>query len=170
MIALRRFLPFALAAGVTALAVPAVHAAAALPAAATTPLQVTLPAPTGPDQIGTVSLHLVQAGWRDPWVPGRTRELMISLWYPALQADLYPAAPYIEPGAWTSLEQFEGIPAGSALVPQTVGHQGAPVELQPGGLPVILDSPGSKEDRSADTMLVEDLAEPRLPGGDHRPD
>jgi predicted dienelactone hydrolase len=161
MMALRRFLPLALAAGVAAAlatsAAPAALARAAAPAATATPLQPTLPAPTGPDVVGTVSLHLVQAGRPDPWVPGRTRELMISLWYPARHAGRYPAAPYMEPGAWASLEHNQGIPA-SVVVPQTAGHQGAPVARQPGGLPVILYSPGSQEDRSVDTVLVEDLA------------
>jgi predicted dienelactone hydrolase len=153
MKASRRFLLSALAAGVAA----ALATAAAPAAAATTPLQLTLPAPTGPHQIGTVSLHLVQAGRPDPWVPGRTRELMVSLWYPARDADRYPTAPYMEAGAWASLRHNQGIPS-SVVVPQTAGHKGAPVDSQPGGLPVILYSPPETGDRSADTVLVQDLA------------
>ncbi|HEX4701503.1 MAG TPA: hydrolase [Pseudonocardiaceae bacterium] len=146
-----RFVPLALAAGlVTALAT-------ATPAAATTPLQLTLPAPTGPDQIGTVSLHLVQNGRPDPWVPGRTRELMISLTYPARHADRYPTAPYMDPGAWESLGQ-SAFRLGSALVPQTAAHEGAPVDRHPDGLPVILYSPPSGGDRSFNTVLVQELA------------
>jgi hypothetical protein len=74
---LRRVIPLALTAGMAATLVAAGPAVAS-----TAPIQLTLPAPTGPDQIGTVSLHLVQAGRPDPWVPGRTRELMTSLTYP----------------------------------------------------------------------------------------
>ena len=37
------------------------------------PPRLTLPPPTGPHRAGTVSLHLV----------GRSRELMVSVWYPA---------------------------------------------------------------------------------------
>ena len=174
MITLRRFAPFALASGVAAAlataaplaalaattlpAVPTTAAPAAIPAHAAAPLQVTLPAPTGPDQVGTVSLHLVQADRPDPWVPGRSRELMISLWYPARQAGRYPVAPYMEAGVWASFEQNRGIPVGSTLPPLTAGHEGAPVDRQPGGLPVILYSPASTADRSADTVLAEDLA------------
>lgn len=148
---LRRLIPLALAAGMgTALV------AAGPAVASTAPIQLTLPAPTGPDQIGTVSLHLVQAGRADPWVPGRTRELMISLTYPARHADRYPTAPYLEPGAWQAFEQ--SISVSSVLVPQTAAHAGAPVDRHPGGLPVILYSPPSGGDRSFNTVLVQNMA------------
>ena len=149
----RRFMPIALTAAMAAAMATAVPAVAS-----TAPVQLTIPAPTGPDQIGTVSLHLVQAGLPDSFVPGRTRELMISLTYPARQAGRYPVAPYMEAGAWQALEQDLNIPAGSVLVPQTAAHAGAPVDRQPGGLPVILYSPPSGGDRSFNTALVQDLA------------
>jgi dienelactone hydrolase len=149
----RRLIPLALTAGVAAALL-----AAAPALASTAPLQLTLPGPAGPDQIGTVSLHLVQAGRPDPWVPGRTRELMISLTYPARHAGRYPAAPYMEAGAWESFQQDLNIPAGSVLVPRTAAHEGAPVDRHPGGLPVILYSPPSGGDRSFNTALVQDLA------------
>ncbi|HEX4700758.1 MAG TPA: hydrolase, partial [Pseudonocardiaceae bacterium] len=151
--ALRRFLPLALAVGMAA-----ALATSGPAAASTAQLQLTFPAPTGRHAIGTVSLHLVQAGRPDPWVPGRTRELMVSLWYPARDVAGRPAAPYMEAGAWASLELNRGIPAGSVVVPQTVGHDGAPVDRRPGGLPVILYSPPSTGDRSVNTALVQDLA------------
>jgi dienelactone hydrolase len=151
--ALRRFLPLALAVGMAA------AVAAADPAAASAaPLQVTFPASTGPHAVGTVSLHLVQAGRPDPWVPGQTRELMVSLWYPAHDVDPYPVAPYMPAGAWASLEHNRGIPAGSVAVPRTAGHDGAPADRRPGGLPVVLYSPPSTGDRSVNTALVQDLA------------
>jgi dienelactone hydrolase len=102
-----------------------------------------------------VSLHLVQAGRPDPWVPGRTRELMISLTYPARHADRYPTAPYMEAGAWKS---FQHTRLTAALVPQTAAHEGAPVDRRPEGLPVIVYSPPSGGDRSFNTVLVQDLA------------
>lgn len=148
---LRRLIPLALTAGMTAALVAAGPAVAS-----TAPLQLTLPAPTGPDSLGTVSLHLVQADRPDPWVPGRTRELMISLTYPARHADRYPTAPYMEAGAWEAFQQ--SISLSSVLVPQTAAHEGAPVDRHPGGLPVILYSPPSGGDRSFNTVLVQDLA------------
>lgn len=149
---LRRLISFALGVGVTAALVAAGPAAAS-----TAPVQLTLPAPTGPNQIGTVSLHMVQAGRPDPWVPGRTRELMISLTYPARHADRYPTAPYMDPGAWQAFQQSPPS-LRSALVPQTAAHEGAPVDRHPGGLPVILYSPPSGGDRSFNTVLVQELA------------
>jgi len=154
--ALRRLLPFATAAGVAAALATAVPAVPAL--AASAPLQLTLPAPTGRDQVGTVSLHLVQNGRQDPWAPGRARELMVNLTYPARHADRYPTAPYMTPGAWASFEHNQGIPAGSVIVPQTAAHEGAAVDRRHGGLPVILFSPGFQGDRTQDTALVQDLA------------
>ncbi|TDC14108.1 hypothetical protein E1261_44235, partial [Kribbella albertanoniae] len=64
-------------------------AAVATPAAATgsraTPaVQLRFPRPTGPFHVGTTELHLVDAGRTDPWVTGRARELMVSVWYPAV--------------------------------------------------------------------------------------
>jgi predicted dienelactone hydrolase len=155
--ALRRFLPLLLAAGVSAVTAAAVPAVAST-TPSTAPLQVTLPAPTGPDPVGTVSLHLVQSDRPDPWVAGRPRELMVSLWYPTRHVERYPTAPYIPDAAWTSLEQNIGIPVGSVAVPQTAGHDGAPVDRAPGGLPVVLYSPPSSGDRSYNTTLVQNLA------------
>jgi dienelactone hydrolase len=147
---LRRLIPLALTAGIAAAVV-----AAAPAVASTAPVQLTLPAPTGPDRIGTVSLHLVQAGRPDPWVPGRTRELMISLTYPARHADRYPTAPYMQAGAWQSFQQSR---LSAALVPLTAAHEGAPVDRRPHGLPVIVYSPPSGGDRSFNTVLVQNLA------------
>ncbi|MFI9756673.1 hypothetical protein ACIHFB_01895 [Streptomyces sp. NPDC051963] len=64
---------------------------AGTPASARTPTarrsakRLRLPEPTGPLTIGTVSLRLVDRTRRDPWMPSLpNRELMISVWYPAL--------------------------------------------------------------------------------------
>lgn len=43
-----------------------------------------LPEPTGPHPVGTTSLRMNDTSRPDPWVPkARSRELMVSLWYPA---------------------------------------------------------------------------------------
>jgi hypothetical protein len=47
-----------------------------------------LPEPTGPGPVGTTSLYLKDVSRPDPWAEGvNARELMISLWYPAVPAD-----------------------------------------------------------------------------------
>ena len=119
---------------------------------------LTLPAPTGGEPIGTVSLHLVDPSRLDPWAPTRRpRELMVQLWYPAQHERGYPAAPWISPGAVAHFEASWNIPHGSVRLPTTSGRVGAPV-LRQGPCPVLLFSPGYGMDRSAGTSLVEELA------------
>jgi hypothetical protein len=49
--------------------------------------QLTFPPPTGRYAVGTVSLHLVDYDRDDPfWETPHPRELMVSLWYPAVRA------------------------------------------------------------------------------------
>ncbi len=134
-----------------------VGSAAAGPAPA--PVRMTLPTPTGPHQIGTVELHLVDPTRTDPWAPGHpVRELMVQVWYPARDAAPYPVAPWLAPGAVASFEQHQEISPGSVTLPLTHGHVGAPVDRSGRPLPVLLYSPGMHEDRAVGTTLVEDLA------------
>lgn len=42
-----------------------------------------LPKPTGPYAIGTISYHLIDQNRNDPHAPGAKRELMVQVWYPA---------------------------------------------------------------------------------------
>jgi dienelactone hydrolase len=154
---LRRMLPFAVAAGVAATLATVVPAVPAV--ADSAPIQLTLPAPTGPHQIGTVSLHLVQQGRRDPYVPDIPyRELMVSLTYPARHAGRYPTAPYMTAHAWASGVDGLGAPAGSLIMPQTAAHEGAPVDRHHGGLPVVLFTGGAGETRTDATAIVQELA------------
>ena len=47
-----------------------------------------LPEPTGPCPVGTTSLCLTDTSRPDPWAAGvSARELMVSLWYPAVPSD-----------------------------------------------------------------------------------
>ena len=130
-----------------------------IPASTSGPVVLTLPAPTGPDQVGTVSLHLVDPSRRDPWVPDHPmRELMVSLWYPAIATARYPTAPWMLPGAAAHFLAGLGIAPGAVTLPRTAGHLGAPVDRRSGAWPVLLYSPGSHTDRAIDTALVQDLA------------
>ncbi|WP_374777625.1 hypothetical protein [Streptomyces sp. NBC_01310] len=64
----------------------------ATPAAAATAPAVTpestsrleLPRPTGAFTVGRDTLHLVDRERKNPWVPAAERELLLSLYYPAL--------------------------------------------------------------------------------------
>jgi hypothetical protein len=139
---------------------PAVAAALALVAgtpASAAPLRLTLPEPTGPHSVGTVSLHLIDPARQDP---GATtpRELMISLWYPARSVAGYPRAPWLAPGAAAQFALDNGARPGDLQVPLTHGREGAPVDGCGDRLPVVLYSHGNDSFRSANTMVVEELA------------
>ena len=124
---------------------------------ANAPVQLTLPEPTGPHRIGTVSLHLIDHTRTDPFVPDqRTREIMVQLWYPAARTAGYPTAPWLSPGAVPHFEASNGLPPGAVRLPRTHGHVGAPV--LPGRDPVLVYSPSFGGDRGFATAQVEDLA------------
>lgn len=165
-----------LAAGVVALGLPASACGAApLTHEHGVRLRLTLSAPTGPHAIGTVQLHLVDYSRRDPWVPSRPRELMISIWYPAVSAGSYPQAPWMPQRAGTLfLSQLVGslpssggrlpppsgkpptIPLPGVQLPVTHARDGAPV-LSPGTYPLVLYQPGQGDVRELGTGLVSDL-------------
>jgi len=124
-----------------------------------TPVQLTLPAPTGQHQVGTVSLHLVDPSRPDPWVPTQSaRELMIQMWYPAATVRGYPKAPWLTPATARGYEQSNGLPAGVLTWPTTHAHLGAPLDQRRGGRPVVVYSHGLGGERTETTSLVEDLA------------
>ncbi|MEU5696500.1 hydrolase [Actinosynnema sp. NPDC020468] len=157
----RRTLLAAAAATAVTTAVTSTAPAVARPAAASPagPPRLTLPAPTGPHPVGTVSLHLVDSSRTDPWRPSRpTRELVVQLWYPARPGDAHPLAPWMSPGAAALFEQGQGIPPGVLLLPVTHARQAAPVDRGRCGRSVLLYSPGLRSDRSVGTALVEELA------------
>src|SRR3954468_22176860 len=130
--------------------------------------RLTLPAPTGRYPVGTVDLHLIDHSRANPWTatPPR-RELMVSLWYPATDADRYPRAPHMLPAAAAHFGSAAGagstlydIPARSVdfAATRTSGHEGAPVARHKRPFPVVLYSPGAGDPRTWETTEVQDLA------------
>ncbi|GAA1984485.1 hypothetical protein [Amycolatopsis minnesotensis] len=125
-----------------------------------------LPPPSGPAQVGTASLRLVDPARHDPWKPEKPyRELMVSVFYPARDAERYPVAPHMLPGAAKAYDEFAG--PGNAGVPtglvdwaatKTHSHVGAPVDLRGGPRPVVLYGAGAGDPRTWNTTAVEDLA------------
>ncbi|MFE6504813.1 alpha/beta hydrolase family protein [Kitasatospora sp. NPDC057738] len=167
----RRMLGTALALGAVAplgLARTASAAPAAAPASspapssgATSPSRLTLPAPTGPFPVGMVPLHLRDESRLDPNArPGKFRELMATVWYPARTADAaaYPLAPWMTEGALKAFLDDVGFPLPVSLAPITAGHQGAPVHRAGRPLPVILYSHGAGGHRGDHTIVVQELA------------
>ncbi|MER5786527.1 acetylhydrolase [Streptomyces mobaraensis] len=125
------------------------------------PARLTLPAPTGPFPVGMVPLHLRDESRLDPNArPGRFRELMATVWYPAraADADAYPLAPWMTEGALKAFLDDVGFPLPPALAPLTAGHQGAPVHRSGRPLPVVLYSHGAGSHRADHTIVVQELA------------
>lgn len=115
--------------------------------------QMSLPPPTGPAKVGTVTLHLVDRSRPEPWVAGVPhRELMVQLWYPARTVRGHPRADWVSPGVAARINP----PDSGFTLPVTHGHVGAPPA--PGRHPVVLYSPGFALERTANTALVEELA------------
>ncbi len=154
----------------TALAAVGVGVGAAQPKAVAAPaarrVRLTLPAPTGPYPVGTVSQRLVDHGRPDPWVASRpSRELMVSVRYPARDVEGYPRAAQLSPGeaaGFDRLNSFGGVPRGSVdwAATRTFAHQGAPPARARRGAarPVVLYSPGVGDPRSLGTTLTDELA------------
>jgi hypothetical protein len=145
-----------LAATVLTPALPALPAAAARHAGV--PLR--LPRPTGPFRVGTAELHLVDHGRPDPYVPGRSRELMTSVWYPSAGGGT--RAPYLRP--LTAEVYAAEISPQLGLEPDAVDWTGARAHAGLGAAvlgtrrPVLLYSPGRGVPRALGSVGVAELA------------
>ncbi|MFI6603701.1 alpha/beta hydrolase family protein [Nonomuraea sp. NPDC050536] len=137
-------------------------------------LRLPLPAPTGPHAIGTVSKRLVDRSRKDPWLPTRDRELMVSVWYPAHPGGGQQRAPWMTSAALakyrpelermlTQTAQMRQTGDGTISLagvefPTTHARYGAPVRRAASPYPVLLFSPGAAADREEHTTIAEDLA------------
>ncbi|MFC7533200.1 alpha/beta hydrolase family protein [Actinoplanes sp. GCM10030250] len=109
------------------------------------PTRLTMPAPTGPHLVGTVSLHLAD------------RNTMASVWYPAAPgARRHPRALWMPAAPMRGLLGDNGFDPDVATGPLTSGREGAPA--LPGRHPVILFSHGAAGHRSEATVVVQELA------------
>ncbi|WP_405061713.1 lipase [Kribbella sp. NBC_01505] len=129
----------------------------ATPASASTSL--TIPDPTGNPVVGTVTLHMVDQSRLDPWVPeSGPRELMVSMFYPALRA-LGAPRQYMTTGESRLFLDWLGattIPAEVLAGTKSKARVNAPYLA--GQRPLIVLSPGFSYTRSTLTGLAEDLA------------
>ena len=149
----RHLLTAALATGV------AVPLGAGAAQAAPGPARVTLPPPTGPHRLGTVSLHLVDRSRPDLVAgPGQHRELMVSVWYPAArEAPRHPVAPWMAAAPLRELLDSAGFGADATTSPRTAAREGAPALRSAGRRPVILYSHGAGGHRAETTIVVQEL-------------
>ncbi|MET7986988.1 MULTISPECIES: hydrolase [unclassified Streptomyces] len=121
-------------------------------------LKLSLPAPTGRHSVGMVGLHLVDKSRMDPYVPGKHRELMVSLWYPTSSPSGHYQAPWMPSLSGAAFLASRGLTPQQVTLPTTAGHVLAPVDTTLGKLPVLLYSTGLHSDRAMGTALVQDLA------------
>jgi dienelactone hydrolase len=120
-----------------------------------------LPEPTGPHPAGTASVWLTDTSRPDPWASGvNARELMVSLWYPAVPSD-GRRAQYMTP-AESELQLtsrgITGIPPDTLSTVQTNAISDARPAGRQHSLPLVVLSPGFTNSRSTLTALAEDLA------------
>ncbi len=120
-----------------------------------------LPKPTGPCPVGTTSLYLKDTSRPDPWAAGvNARELMVSLWYPAVPSDGLTAR-YMTPAEselQLTTRGITGVPQDALSTVRTNAVTGATPEGRHRALPLVVLSPGFTNSRSALTALAEDLA------------
>jgi len=150
----------AVSASHTALAGPATAPASSNPAKGVT---LTLPAPNGRYATGESTFRLVDDRRPDPWTPSQPyRELMISVFYPAVHTGGRPFTTQFPAGAaatiGTAAEQNFNLPAGLVNWAATRTHSVQDAETAPGRFPVVLYSPGAGDVRDSNVTLVENLA------------
>src|SRR6266508_5510909 len=161
----RRTIHMLLTTGAIALAVQALLAvagsvaadpAAAKPTARAAAHRIALPPPSGRVAVGTVSQRWVDASRPDPFLPGRRRELMVQLWYPATGTAGFPPARYLPAGAARAFERLGGI---ATPVFDRIGlHARSGTPVVSGRHPLVLFSPGFGMLTGFYTSLLEELA------------
>ncbi|MFC9792985.1 alpha/beta hydrolase family protein [Streptomyces sp. NPDC127584] len=120
----------------------------------------TLPAPTGPHTVGATSMYLQDLSRPDPWVPDvPSRELMVSLWYPAARA-AGPRAPYLTRTESAYALAGARVPVAPDALSAVRTHAFVDAPLHPDlrDLPLVVLSPGFTRSRATLTSLGEDLA------------
>jgi dienelactone hydrolase len=120
-----------------------------------------LPQPTGTQPVGVTSLSLKDTSRPDPWVPTVPyRELMVSVFYPAVSAN-GPTKQYMTPLESQRNLERQGFPGVPLDILSTV-RTNAVVDAKPAGrrhsLPLVVLSPGWTQPRATLTALAEDLA------------
>ncbi|MGW2401396.1 alpha/beta hydrolase family protein [Kitasatospora sp. NPDC001664] len=142
----------------------AVTAVLAGPASATTGTLrgIELPPLTGDFAVGQDTLSLVDHSRKDPWVPAEDRELLLSLYYPALPRTGTPA-PYLTTAEAKALLTDRGQLADHTTpervaATRTHARTDALPRPTPRRYPLIVLSPGFSLPRASLTGLAEDLA------------
>lgn len=115
-----------------------------------------VPAPTGPDPVGTRTLSFTDPKRTDPYLAsGTQRELSVRFWYPAAASaarDCQPAE-YAAPSVWKYYAQLVRV---APFPVKTNSCWNAPVDA--GSHPLVLFTPGYTATATDYTFLAEELA------------
>ena len=99
----------ALAGALAVLAVVIVKGAV-MPQALAAPLTAGVPAPTGPNRVGTLAMRIVDSKRNDPYLgAGTKRELLVRFWYPMLMDVPCQPAEYMSLQVWAYLSELVNI-------------------------------------------------------------
>ncbi|WP_433271249.1 alpha/beta hydrolase family protein [Actinosynnema sp. CS-041913] len=139
-------------------AVLAMAAAASMASPAAAARRLTLPPPTGSQPVGSTDLHLVDDSREDPWVPTGPRELMVSMFYPAL-LPIGPRRPYLTLAEAEAFLTESGVPdVDPARVAEVRTSARVDAPPRPGKHALVVLSPGFGKPRTTLTGLAEELA------------
>lgn len=113
-----------------------------------------VPAPTGPQSVGTRVIHVIDSTREDPYLANRSaRELAIRFWYPAAIQKECKTAEYTSADVWEYFAQLVGV---KPFQVTTNSCLNAPVSDGPH--PVVVFTPGYTATFTDYTFLMEDLA------------
>lgn len=134
----------------------------AAPAAAAPPKRFDLPPTTGPYQVASFTLHLIDRSRTDRFVGG-AREYMVTVTYPVARNAHGPRAPWLEP---VLVPEWDATMRGYGFAPGAVDWgsarrpalRNAPLLRHPRGWPVVLFSPGLQFFRELYSAMTDDLA------------
>ena len=113
-----------------------------------------VPSPTGPNNVGTRVMDLVDSSRDDPFLAdGSKRELLVRFWYPAALREACQLAQYTSPKTWRYVSQLVGIP-----LPEIRTNSCLNAPIADGVHPVVVFTPGYTATFTDYTFIFEDLA------------
>jgi dienelactone hydrolase len=113
-----------------------------------------VPSPTGPRQVGTRVVDLVDSRRNDPFLAdGTKREILVRFWYPASLDQGCEPAQYTSPAVWSYFSQLADFP-----LPQVRTNSCQDAPIAGGAHPVIVFTHGYTGTFTDYTFLFEDLA------------
>ncbi|MFD7160868.1 alpha/beta hydrolase [Kribbella sp. NPDC059898] len=133
-------------------------------ASAATDRILRLPVPTGPWPVGTTTRALTDRTRSDPWNGSPTREIVLTVFYPATGVRGCQRAPQLAPAAADVFKQLDAgvlhpeLPASGVDWAATLTHSYVDAPARPGRRPTLLYSPAGADPRTVGTSLAEDLA------------